>query len=240
MKEQYVGDVNDFRKYALLRVLAQTGRLRVGVQWMLTPPDGRPDGSKVDYLQQPDRWRSYDPVLFDLLHRLVHLDGTRAIQHIEAAGIIPDAIYIKDILPDAAQARADAFRLAADRFRDTDLVFFDPDNGLDVPSIPRGRKGSSKYVYRDEVAATFAAGHSVLLYQHFPYKERRAFTAGLGQELAELTGCASAWAFVTPHVLFLLLPRPEHIACLRDGGNEAMSWDGTFMQTMEIGREVKS
>jgi hypothetical protein len=39
MKEQYVGDVNDYRKYALLRHFAIECGLRVGVCWMLTPPD---------------------------------------------------------------------------------------------------------------------------------------------------------------------------------------------------------
>jgi len=33
MKEQYVGDVNDYRKYALLRHFAIEGRVRVGVCW---------------------------------------------------------------------------------------------------------------------------------------------------------------------------------------------------------------
>jgi len=39
MKEQYVGDINDYRKYALLRYLAEKGGVRTGVCWMLTQPD---------------------------------------------------------------------------------------------------------------------------------------------------------------------------------------------------------
>ena len=41
MKEQYVGDVSDYRKYALLRALSQSGTIKVGVCWMLTLPDTR-------------------------------------------------------------------------------------------------------------------------------------------------------------------------------------------------------
>ena len=37
MKHQYVGDINDYRKYALLRALSAGGANRIGVCWMLTP-----------------------------------------------------------------------------------------------------------------------------------------------------------------------------------------------------------
>ena len=47
MKDQYFGDVNDFRKYGLLRLLTLQDGLRLGVCWMLTAPDGRPDGRRL-------------------------------------------------------------------------------------------------------------------------------------------------------------------------------------------------
>lgn len=40
VKHQYVGDINDYRKYALLRALSAGGANRIGVCWMLTPDDG--------------------------------------------------------------------------------------------------------------------------------------------------------------------------------------------------------
>lgn len=36
MKHQYVGDINNYRKYALLRALSADGANRIGVCWMLT------------------------------------------------------------------------------------------------------------------------------------------------------------------------------------------------------------
>jgi hypothetical protein len=45
MKDQYFGDINDFRKYGLLRLLCVSDRLRLGVCWMLTDTDSRTDGS---------------------------------------------------------------------------------------------------------------------------------------------------------------------------------------------------
>ena len=44
MKNQYVGDVNDYRKYGLIRALIGDQDIKVGVCWMLTAPDGRTDG----------------------------------------------------------------------------------------------------------------------------------------------------------------------------------------------------
>ena len=36
MKDKYFGDVNDYKKYILLRLLSKNGKLKVMVCWMLT------------------------------------------------------------------------------------------------------------------------------------------------------------------------------------------------------------
>ena len=70
MKNQYFGDVNDYRKYGLLRGLVEE-RQKLGVCWMLTPSDGTSDGQKIRYLKEPERFRHLDPTLFDRLEGLV-------------------------------------------------------------------------------------------------------------------------------------------------------------------------
>jgi hypothetical protein len=52
MKDQYVGAVNDYLKYAVLRTLAGAGEIRIGICWMLTPVGGRSDGKIIAYLHQ--------------------------------------------------------------------------------------------------------------------------------------------------------------------------------------------
>jgi hypothetical protein len=47
VKNQYFGDISDYRKYDLLRALAVVGGLKIGVAWMLTPEDGRTDGGRI-------------------------------------------------------------------------------------------------------------------------------------------------------------------------------------------------
>jgi len=51
MKDQYVGDIGDYGKYALLRALI-TNNYSVGVNWYLTRNDGKPDGKYTNYLKE--------------------------------------------------------------------------------------------------------------------------------------------------------------------------------------------
>ena len=67
MKDQYFGDVNDYRKYGLLREILASANVRLGVCWMLTAPDSRTDGAHVAYLDNPKKYRVFDCELFDWL-----------------------------------------------------------------------------------------------------------------------------------------------------------------------------
>ena len=91
MKNQYFGDINDYLKYGLLRALIMETRLRLGVCWMLTADDGRPDGGKTRYLDQAAVWRAYEPPLFDMLQTAVR-KGERNIEAVETGRILPEAI----------------------------------------------------------------------------------------------------------------------------------------------------
>jgi hypothetical protein len=50
MKDQYFGDINDYRKYGLLRAILDSGRFKLFIAWMLTPDDGTTDGKFISYL----------------------------------------------------------------------------------------------------------------------------------------------------------------------------------------------
>ena len=71
MKNQYVGDIRDYGKYALLRALA--AQYSIGLNWYLTPDDGRPDGKLTNYLKL-----SADPLdeeLFQWLKKLLYSEN---------------------------------------------------------------------------------------------------------------------------------------------------------------------
>ena len=98
LKNQYFGDVNDYRKYGLLRCFQRAGCPKLLVAWMLTGDDGGRDGSRRSYLESPGRWREYDSVLYTGLQNL--LRGQRR----------PDVTLLED-------ARALAARLVLFRYR---------------------------------------------------------------------------------------------------------------------------
>ena len=62
MKNQYVGDIGDYGKYALLRTLIAK-EYSMGVNWYLTPDDGNTDGKYTDYLKKEND--SLDEELFE-------------------------------------------------------------------------------------------------------------------------------------------------------------------------------
>ena len=143
MKVQYLGDANDYRKFALLRVLVRPGGFKIGVCWMLTNADARSDGNKRFYLRQPGRWRAFDADLFDRLADLPSRPDLADLRRIENDGVVPNAVFFNDGAPDGRPARETFHRACLARFAGCDLAFFDPDNGLEVPSRPKGRKDSS-------------------------------------------------------------------------------------------------
>ncbi len=229
MKHQYFGDINDYRKYGLLRLLAVEGGFKLGITWMLTPADGRPDGGKIDYLDQPGRWRAHDPDLFDHLASALKGDGARNLGALAAHNLIPGARYHSDILEDGVAARAAYMKTMLDAFKGLDMVFFDPDNGMEVKSCPPGRKGSSKFLACHEAAATFATGASLIVFQHYCRVERGSYARQQAQRLADITGAKVILPVATAHVLFLLAPHPCHVPAAQRA-LEALDtrWPGQF------------
>ena len=212
MKEQYVGDINDYQKYALLRLLGRSG-LKLGVCWMLTPNDERSDGNKLGYLDQTNQER-HDPKLFALLRRVRDEPDARRLILIEGSEVLPGAVFVNTTVPEPLFDRQLWFRQASAALTDADLIFFDPDNGIEVGSVGKGRRNSSKYVYRDELAATYRGGHSLLVYQHFQRKKRESFIQAVADDLRSVAPDAEIWAIRTSHVVFMLVIQPRHRAAL--------------------------
>ncbi|MBT3191079.1 MAG: hypothetical protein HN341_00840 [Verrucomicrobia bacterium] len=224
MKHQYFGDINDYLKYGLLRVILRDTTLRLGVCWMLTADDGRPDGGKTRYLDQAAVWRAYDPPLFDILHTAVEA-GERNISAVEAGRILPDTIYYSDLLNDNRAARAQYFEGVQSGMSGVDLVFFDPDNGMEVRSKPKGRRDSAKYLYWDEVKRFSAAGKSLIVFQHFARVKRDSFTSDLRERFA--AECDVPWVgvLVTSNVAYFVVPSPAHERTLKEACRSACrSW----------------
>jgi hypothetical protein len=133
VKNQYFGDINDYRKYALLRALCGCDT-RLSVCWMLTRDDTGPDGKKTTYLDQSARWRHFDPELFDSLREAV--PNNRRVTWAEEMGILRTACFFSRLIDDSRDKRQQYFKDFLCCAHHSELVFFDPDNGLEVPSRP--------------------------------------------------------------------------------------------------------
>lgn len=202
MKDQYVGDINDYVKYSVLRALGETHTRSMLVCWMLTADDNGRDGGRTSYLRDPERYRAIDPELFDSLGRLV-LRGDRSTSAIERLGTLPGATFFRQQLEDAAPERD---RFLADLWREAHLhrvVFFDPDNGLSVRSVPRGRAGSRRYVYCPELAPLQNLNTAAIIYQHFPRAPRAPYVAQQLDRLASALPAFSTLAIYSPSVALL-------------------------------------
>jgi len=210
VKNQYFGDINDYKKYSLLRLLSGQGQIKTAVCWVLTEDDDRTDGRRIRYLERPERWQRYDPVVYEHLRESVLRKGVRDVNSIERANILHNCRFYNVLIRDDINLRDQYFKRFLKFAEDADLVFFDPDNGLEVKSVPRGRRASSKYVYWDEVRASYEAGHSLMIYQHFPRSSRELFLRNLLRKFKEFVRAPQVFSYCTFHVAFLVIPQPRH------------------------------
>lgn len=216
MKHQYFGDINDYRKYGLLRLLAEGGTIATGVCWMLTANDGGNDGNNREYLVRRQQFRRFDPRLFDFLCgcaiRQTDLIDNRSVHNLENEDILPETTFFTNPLADGLDSRNQYFAAMLHLFRDRDLVFFDPDNGLENQSPAPGNADSCKFLYFDELARAYAERHSLLVYQHLGQRHmpREDYLAQRVAQLFDRVPVHSIIQFRTPFVAAFLLPQKRH------------------------------
>ena len=172
MQDEYFGDINDYRKYGLLRCLDEV-ELRVGVCWMYTPSDNRGQGKRILYLDKPDKYRFRDPDLFDFLKNRVHTQR-RAVRELEEASdtLLPRATFFTEPLPEVAVERDTYFTRALGALDKADVLFFDPNIGLETPSVRYGRARSSNYLYWWEAERAAHEPASIVIFQQRVHEHR--------------------------------------------------------------------
>jgi hypothetical protein len=217
VKDQYVGDVNDYLKYALLRALTRAHGGTLQVCWMRTAPDGRTDGGRLGYLNGRDGLRTLDPLVFDELARIVR-SGRRSVRAVQDARMLGGARFHSALLGDEPAARRRHFERIFAGLGPQDLVFFDPDNGLEVASVRPGRRNSCKYVFWDELEQALGEERSVCLYQHFPRVQRKAFIATCMARLRERFPGHRSFALSSPWVAHLVCADPCAVTALHSAG----------------------
>jgi hypothetical protein len=183
MQDQYAGDVGDFGKFGLLRHLLAVGKLasRLGVVWYYFNPHVKTnnDGRHVSFYED----RALCDCDTELATRLrAKVLSDRRLAALESAGILPPATaYVRSDLNFAAaypgqsnvakksrlQARERWLDVALREVSGCDLVFLDPDNGVEAPSCRRKSQTlAGKYAYLDEIRSFKEQAATVVLYHH--------------------------------------------------------------------------
>lgn len=190
MQNRYTGDIGDFGKLGLLRVLQASG-LTVSVNWYLVPDENHnSDGRHVQYLENADYCQLDEPLWLEL--RRIVKSGQREVSALENENII-NAVFFSDPLVFAGKSKSERATIrktwhekALMTLSGTDVIFVDPDNGIVVPSA-LGTVKENKFVKLDELVDYYKQGSSVIYYQH---KARRpdSFYVDQHKRLIEMIG----------------------------------------------------
>jgi hypothetical protein len=170
MQNRYVRDIGDYVKLAILRALSPGYRL--GVAWWLFPDENHTkDGGHIGYLNRPEVWWHFDPPLFNALDEIVSTDQRR-IQALEHANMLPGAIFASDVIPvdgpipQRKRAWEEWFAKTRGVLEEADLVFVDPDDGLEPDRHNHGSAKSGKSVLLSELRALARPGRCLIVYHH--------------------------------------------------------------------------
>jgi hypothetical protein len=176
LQNRYVGDVGDYAKYGLLRLMTAELNTSCGVVWCLFDDESHnADGRHIGYLKD-QLFNALDPELHNKLAKIV-AGGRRSVKAVALSGILPKATRFFE-RPISTPLTVRANRLNRQNHRSAwlakalratagcELVFFDPDNGLETKSVPAHSPKSGKYIYWDELLPFWERGQSLLIYHH--------------------------------------------------------------------------
>ena len=196
MQDRYVGDLGDFGKYGLLRALCAPtcpdGRpippaLRLGVAWYLFKEESKAaDGKHIGYLdpclcgpspRNRELFRECDPPLYDALRKIV-VDQRRCVAAVQQGGVLPAGTVFHDTplgFEDLPRLGPHYWRMRERRWwvdemleltEGCDVVFVDPDNGLEVDSRAPTSRFGPKHVYYEDLERLAGRDQSLVVYHH--------------------------------------------------------------------------
>lgn len=228
MRNRFVGDIGDFGKYGLLRYLSGLRGgpgpvLRLGIVWYLTPDDKD---------KNRERLRACDPDLYDALKRIVD-NPARNVKSIRESDIFlkhspcrtifyEEPLKLDDSCSRQAriERRTQWLKGALAATSGCDIVFLDPDNGMQPAKADPYARTGAKWALFSEVDQFIKAGKSVVVYQHAKRDEK--VDEQRDGRLAELREHVDRGQYAFGLVyhrgncrMFLVIPNEKHADLLR-------------------------
>lgn len=165
----------------LLRYLFGKSKNRIGIIWYLFPNESHnDDGGHIIYLTNREGFRDCDYDLCEKLSAIVH--GNRSVAAIEEARLLPtNTVYFSDRLdfhlnyPSQCQKdkqeretkRKQWLERAVLRVSKCNVIFLDPDNGLQIPSCSKiSQIRSGKFSYYSEISELAKGKDTTVIYHH--------------------------------------------------------------------------
>ena len=147
------------------------------VNWYLTNNDTKTDGKFIEYLQK-DEFVNSDAELADFLKSCLD-SGKRNVSEIGKFERFSNFEFYDDILElNHIKALSEAgrrkrgvertkwFEDSLTKLSSCNLIFCDPDNGIETKAMSKVGTNSVKYVMIDEIRTMVEKGHSLVVYNH--------------------------------------------------------------------------
>lgn len=165
MKNQYAGDVGDYTKLGILRGIENAG-FSIGLNWYLTPDEPEhsktfTDGKHTKFLECDCDTPDID--LYCTLQK-IGLSNNRTVARLERAKLFGNTLFWNKMLE--AKSRDKWHLEALKKLGKQDVIFLDPDNGLEVKSTNPYSKNGNKYTTYKEAADYYIQGATVIIYNH--------------------------------------------------------------------------
>ena len=165
MNDSYAGDIGDFCKYGLLRFIINTSNgKKLGINWYRT--DLKRNGKHYDYLKlntkRGQTMRMLDENLYDALSPFRNREY-RKIKNVEEANILPGTTITFNNFVSGRFERESWHKRALQQLKKADIIFLDPDNGIEIKTKPF----SKEHVRIQELQDYYETGKTIILYNHY-------------------------------------------------------------------------
>jgi len=223
MQNRYVADIGDFGKYGLLKFISSETKLRIGINWCLIEPNKQElkkkinDGKFTDYLSRDDEYSNNlkvcDRELYDELKNLkLEWKKDKDVRNVQEIEKRKFKIFCENIkfCDENINNRETWCKKGFDKLSDSQVIFFDPDNGLLMDN--ETEKKSSKHIYFSEIDPYFRRGQSLIIYQH-ANRAKGGFENELNRKILELKYeniCTLLYKRGTARAFFII-PNQDHI-----------------------------
>ena len=194
MKNQYVGDVNDFFKYSILEIIERELGKKILVVWMLT----QSEGMDIKYSHYKDK----NEILFFKLEKIIS-SNKRNVKAIEE--IYTNYSYHSVFLE--KRTRLNYFNDVEEKSKksNSNLIFFDPDIGISYNISEK----DNEHLYWDEVKRFWELDKDLLIYQHFKRQNWNKYMVELKKYIKRDLKGVFLIPIKTENVMFLYLSHED-------------------------------